>query len=66
MEATKGTTTGGLLDVDGAARYLGVSPRTVYALKADRRISFVRVGRQLRFTTDHLDSFVAQNTVSAR
>lgn len=61
-----GAQRGGLLDVSEAARHLGISRRTLYSLKSERRISFVRVGRQVRFTREHLDTFVQQNTVGAR
>ena len=55
--------TPGLLDAAEAARYLGVSERTVRTLTSERRIQFCRVGRLVRFTPEHLEAYVAERTV---
>ena len=38
-----------LLDVEGAAEYLSVTPRFIRRLVAERRVPFVKLGRHLRF-----------------
>ena len=54
-----------LLDVTGAADYLGVSPRFMRRLVAERRITFVKLGRHLRFDINDLDQFVDAGRVNA-
>ncbi len=54
-----------LLDVTGAADYLGVSPRFMRRLVAERRITFVKLGRHLRFDINDLDQFVDSGRVNA-
>ena len=66
QQSVGGATGGGLLNVDQAAAHLGISRRTVFQLKKDRRLPFVRIGRQVRFTSEHLDTFIQENTVGAR
>ena len=46
------------LDVDGAADWLGVEERFIRRLVAERRVSFYRVGRHLRFDVDDLEEFL--------
>lgn len=55
-----------LVDVNEAARFLAVSVSTVYGWVWQRRISFVKVGRALRFDIADLKGFVEQNRVHAR
>ena len=43
-----------LLDVDGAAERLSVSPRFMRKLVAERRIPFFKVGSMIRFDTADL------------
>ncbi len=43
-----------LVDVAVAAEYLGVSPKTVRRLVAEKAIPFRRFGRQLRFNLAQL------------
>jgi excisionase family DNA binding protein len=44
-----------LLDADAVAEALGVTPRHVRRLVAERRIPFVKVGRFVRFDPGALD-----------
>ena len=55
----------GLLDLDGAARYLGVEPRMVRRLQTERKVAFVKVGRYVRFRREDLDAYVARQRVLA-
>lgn len=48
-----------LLTVKEAASLLSVRPRTVYALVAERRIPFSKVGRLLRFDQAELRAWAA-------
>ncbi len=47
-----------LLDVEGAAEYLSVTPRFMRRLVAERRLPFVKLGRHLRFDPADLDRFI--------
>jgi excisionase family DNA binding protein len=55
-----------LLTVNEAAAYLSVSVSTLYGWVWQRRISFVKMGRALRFDLRDLDSFIAKNRQQAR
>src|SRR5207253_828651 len=52
-----------LLDVPAAAAYLGVSPRFIRRLVAERRLAFVKLGRHLRFDVVDLDHFIESGRV---
>jgi len=47
------------LDLNAAAERLGVSPRYMRRLVADRRIRHYKVGHFLRFDVADLDAFLA-------
>lgn len=55
-----------LVNVNEAARFLAVSPSTLYGWVWQRRISFVKVGRAVRFDISDLQRFIAENRVEAR
>jgi excisionase family DNA binding protein len=55
-----------LLNVNQAARFLAVSPSTLYGWVWQRRIPFVKVGRAVRFDMADLERFVLQNRIEAR
>lgn len=57
MSAT--TTRPVLLDVPGAAEYLGVTERFTRRLIAERRIAVVRIGRHVRIDARDLDAMIA-------
>ena len=48
-----------ILDVEGAARVLGVSSRTVYTLARKGEIPAMRIGREWRFALKNLREWVA-------
>lgn len=52
-----------LLDTDEVAKALGVTPRHVRRLVAERRIPFVKVGRFVRFDAGTLDVWLDQQRV---
>lgn len=54
-----------LIDVDGAAAYLDVTPRFIRRLVAERRVRFVKLGRHVRFEIADLDRLIASGTVDA-
>jgi len=51
-----------ILDVEGAARALGVSTRTIYALARKGEIPAMRVGREWRFALRNLREWVANSS----
>jgi excisionase family DNA binding protein len=55
-----------LLNVGEAARFLAVSVSTLYGWVWQRRISFVKLGRAVRFDMADLKGFVEQNRIHAR
>jgi excisionase family DNA binding protein len=55
----------GLLTVDAAAQYLGVSPGTLRNWLSMKRIEYVKVGRLTRISRAALDRYIAVNTVHA-
>jgi excisionase family DNA binding protein len=50
-----------LLGVEEVAERLGVTPRYVRRLVAERRIRFVKVGHLLRFQDNDLDDWIERN-----
>jgi|GEM_PF-1767066 len=51
----------GLLDMSGAARYLGTSERHLRRLWQERRITAIKVGRRVRFSRPDLEAFIQAN-----
>lgn len=54
------------LNIAEAADRLGVTPRFVRRLVAERRIPFLKVGRHVRFDPDDIDAFLAAGRVEAQ
>jgi excisionase family DNA binding protein len=54
-----------LLDWNGAAERLGVTPRMVRELWAQRKLAAVHVGRHVRFAEEDLDRFIEANRTEA-
>ncbi len=52
-----------LLNVEEAARYLGLEVDTVYKKSRLRELPSVKVGRALRFDIKALERFVEQHTI---
>jgi len=52
-----------LLNVEEAARYLGLKVDTVYKKARLRELPFVKVGRALRFDKQALDRLIEQHTI---
>jgi excisionase family DNA binding protein len=52
-----------LLDVAGAARYLGVTVVFVRRLVTERRIRYYKLGKFVRFRTADLDAFVEDGRI---
>lgn len=44
-----------------AAKWLGVCPRTLRAIRASGEIPYVRLGRAVRYDLDDLRAYVARN-----
>jgi excisionase family DNA binding protein len=60
------TTIKGLVDIRAAAQFLAVSVSTLYGWVWQRRVSFVKVGRAVRFDMSDLQRFVEDNRIHAR
>ena len=52
-----------LLNVEGAAEYLGLKVDTVYKKARLRELPYVKVGRALRFDVKALERYVEQHTI---
>jgi excisionase family DNA binding protein len=55
-----------LVTVHDAAQYLSISVSTLYGWVYQRRITFVKVGRALRFDIADLDKFIQTGRTQAR
>ena len=53
-----------LLDVPAAAAYLAVSPRFMRRLVAERRVSFVKLGRHVRISEADIAAFIESGRVT--
>ncbi|WP_342776543.1 excisionase family DNA-binding protein [Nitrospira lenta] len=49
-----------------AAEYLGVSKLTLYGWVSARKLTFIKVGRLVKFKQDQLDKWIDLHTVKAR
>ena len=54
-----------LLTIIEASEYLGVSKLTLYGWVSARKVSFIKVGRLVKFKQEHLDKWIDQHTVKA-
>ena len=54
-----------LLSVEQAAERLGTSERFVRRLIAERRITYMKLGRHVRIATRDLDAFILAGRVEA-
>ena len=52
-----------LLNVEEAARYLGLQVDTIYKKSRLRELPCVKVGRSLRFDVEALQRFIEQHTI---
>jgi excisionase family DNA binding protein len=58
-------TAGGLLDDNGAARFLNVKPRTVQEWRRKRGLPHIRITQKLvRFRRDDLEKWVSRHHVA--
>lgn len=55
-----------LVDKDTAARLLGVELRFINRLVSEKRITYVKVGRKVRFRISVIEAYISANTVSER
>jgi excisionase family DNA binding protein len=64
--AAAGPGGGSLLDIDRVAQTLGVTPRFVRRLVAERRIPFIKVGKFVRFDPFELDAWIEGKREAAK
>ena len=55
-----------LIDKAGAARCLGVEQRFINRLVSEKRITYVKVGRMIRFRQSTIEAYIIANTISAQ
>jgi len=55
-----------LLTVGEASEYLGVSPLTIYDWVSQRKITYIKVGRLVKFRQAHLEAWIEKHTIKAR
>jgi excisionase family DNA binding protein len=55
-----------LLTMDEAAKYLGISKLTLYGWVSARKLSYVKIGRLVKFKQNQLDAWIDQHTIRAR
>lgn len=53
-----------LMNVDQAAKYLGISKNTLYRWSSDRKLEKIKLGSRLFFSEIFLQKFIEENTVS--
>lgn len=64
MEEKQNLLPAGVLDMQGAADYLGVSPITIYRLTSRRLIPHFKMLGRLRFKEEDLRAFMFRNRVA--
>ena len=52
-----------LMNIRDAARYLGTTPATLYTKIWRREITFVKIGRSVRFDVKDLDALIEESKV---
>lgn len=55
-----------LIDIHGVAQVLGVTPRHIQRLVAERRIPYLKIGRFVRFDRAELDAWLVQQRREVR
>lgn len=55
-----------LLDIDRAAKVLGIRPKTLRHHVLRRRIDYVKIGARVLFRPDTLWEFIERNTIRSR
>jgi len=55
----------GLLKTEEAARFLGISKRSIQKLADERKIAIVKFGRNVRYQIADLEAFITANTQKA-
>jgi excisionase family DNA binding protein len=54
---------GKLLSVKDVLAYLHIGRTTLHRMMKSRKIGFVRVGKKIFFTQDHIEAFIRKGTV---
>jgi len=55
-----------LLNVRGAAKFLGTTPATLYTKIWRREIPFIKIGRSVRFDVKDLEALIERSRVEAQ
>jgi excisionase family DNA binding protein len=59
------TVTSALLKLEQAATYCNISPLVISRAAREHRVEFLKLGKAVLFTTDALDTWIADNTRKA-
>lgn len=54
---------GGLLDIIGVSRLMGVKPKTIYSWVHTRQIPFVKIGRLVKFDPEDIAVWIQSKKV---
>jgi excisionase family DNA binding protein len=52
-----------LITIQEAGEYTGLSPHTLYTMVSQKKVSYVKMGRLVKFDVELLDKWIKQNTV---
>ena len=55
-----------LLSEPDAAKYLSISPRTLWSLRVNGEIAFLRIGRSIRYDLADLQAFIERLKAETR
>lgn len=55
----------GLMDLEHAAAYLGITPKSLYWLKRTRQVTHYVVNRKLRFSKEDIDNYLERVRIPA-
>ncbi len=55
-----------LLSVKEVLGYLHIGRTTLHRMMKTRKIGFVRIGKKVFFTQEHIESFIRKGTVPAK
>lgn len=52
-----------LFTEEEGAKLIGVHFNTMRKYRAEKKISYMRVGKVVRFTKEHIENFIKENTI---
>ncbi len=52
-----------LFNVEEAAIYLGICPKTLYNKVSEKKVPYVKIGRSLRFDKKRMDEMIKEESI---